>query len=157
MTRVTEPKPTKRKSQRTPRRGRREVILIADNVDGIAALKRALAGGDVTFVTATSMADARGHLKAGLKLILCGVHFDGGRMFEFLRVAKETPATASVPFVCVRAVGVLAKPLVPRGIEIAARALGAEAYVDHLHDQNTLGEDKAVRALRDRLLDPRRS
>jgi DNA-binding NtrC family response regulator len=157
MTRVPEPKQPKRKTSRKPTPHRRGTVLIVDTDDGIANLTRALGGDDVTFVTASTMVEARRRLKSGLKLILCGVNFDGGRMFEFLRLAKDTPATAAVPFICVRAVGVLAKPLVPRGIEVAARALGAADYVDHLHAQNTVGEAKAARTLREKLIQACRS
>jgi hypothetical protein len=131
---------------------RRGTILIADMADAIAALAHALDGDDVRFVTGTTVSAARKHLNDNLKLILCGVNFDNGRMFEFLKLAKATPATAAVPFVCVRAIGILAKPLVPHGIEVAARELGAAAYVDHLHTQNTIGEARAVKSLRQILI-----
>jgi hypothetical protein len=140
------------RTSRKTRARRRGTILIADTADAIAALTHTLDGDDVRFVTGTTLSAARKHLKSSLRLILCGVHFDGGRMFEFLKLAKATPATAAVPFVCVRALSVLAKPLVPHGIEVAARELGAVAYVDHLHTQNTIGQARAAKSLRQILI-----
>jgi hypothetical protein len=47
----------------------------------------------------------------------------------------------------------LSKPLVPHGIDIASRELGAAAYVDYIHIENTQGMDKADRQLRTTLID----
>lgn len=130
---------------------RRGTILIADTPEGIETLKRSLAGDDVAFVTGTTLEEAQRHLRRGLRLILCGIHFDRGRMFDFLRLAKASLETGKVPFVCVRASGLLAKPLTPRGIDLASRELGAAAYVDHAHLENTVGIEKAAERLREAL------
>jgi hypothetical protein len=137
-------------------RAQRGTVLIADMPQAIETFRRALDGDDIVYLIATTFDEGRRLLRPGLAIILCGVHFDDDRMFDFLRLAKITPHTANVPFVCVRALGLLLKPLVPRGIEVASRELGAAAYVDHLHLENTHGSVEVDRRLRSMLIEARR-
>ncbi|MGE5539115.1 MAG: hypothetical protein ACM30I_10875 [Gemmatimonas sp.] len=128
---------------------RARTILVAGPPECVLTVTRTLAGKGTSFQIATTLKDAERNLVPGLTLILCGLHFDRGRIFEFLRKAKASPYTATVPFVCVRAVGLLNKQLSSRGIEVASRELGAAAYVDYAHLAHTLGEDAAAKHLRD--------
>lgn len=75
-------------------------------------------------------------------LIICTVLFDESRMFDLLKFAKSTPKWKRIPFICglVRT-KLLDYPLVLEGVEIASKALGAEAcfYINN-YERNNEGE-----------------
>lgn len=74
-------------------------------------------GGFVSLVPIHRFDDAIEMLRSecDLALILCGVHFDESRMYDLLRLARESQP--HIPFVACR-------------VAIAAEALGAKAFVD---------------------------
>lgn len=82
-------------------------------------------------------------------LVICGVHFDEGRMFDLLREMKSDAATAAVPFV-----PVLGEPSrhadgIRQGIRSAALSLGADNFVDLLDMMHHHGQQETFRKLRD--------
>lgn len=108
---------------------RKRRLLGADTPVGVAMLRGVFAGSfDVIPVHTLDAAVAR--LRGDLDLILCGLHFDDSRMFDLLRLAKATPATREIPFICYRDLDTqLARPIL-EGMEIAAKANGALTFVD---------------------------
>ncbi len=75
-----------------------------------------------------------------MALILCGVHFDDSRMFDLPRTARSD--FAAIPFVCCRI----------QAIDIAAKSLGAAAFVDMPGLSREFGNDGAEAQFRSSVL-----
>lgn len=109
-----------------PYRGR---IVVADVRESISTLAHIL-GESVQLLPATSLDRALKRLDEGADLVLCGVHFDQSRMFDLLRMAKASPRSRAVPFVCYRDMrSELPAPFL-EGLDIACKALGAAEFLD---------------------------
>lgn len=107
----------------------RRKILAAMRPEGAVAVERAL-GRYAQVVPAYTFEEAvkRLHERDDVSLILCGIYFDETRMFDLLRLArKEFPR---IPIVCCR-IGQSEVPEVTlEAVGIAAKSMGAEAFVD---------------------------
>jgi len=123
-------------------------ILVADSPEGIAAFRRALPPS-ASLVPVHTVDQARGLLHPPPALVVCGCHFDEGRMYDLLRHMKATPDLAHVPFIAVRCVeGDLAlDDALYESVKIAVRALGGNAFVDLLRWQRRYGEAEAAHRL----------
>lgn len=78
---------------------------------------------------ATSMAEALARC-AWADVIICNVHFDDSRMFEFLHALRDTPAGRRLPVICCRVQPAPLSPNMRRAIEHALEALGIVVFVD---------------------------
>jgi hypothetical protein len=87
-------------------------------------------GGVVSLVPIHRFDDASEMLRSecDLALILCGVHFDESRMYDLLRLARESQP--HIPFVACRVLETRLSHISVQAIAIAAEALGAKAFVD---------------------------
>jgi hypothetical protein len=123
-------------------------ILVADTPEGVAAFRRALPN-TALLVPAHSVEEARGLLHPPPALVVCGCHFDEGRMYDLLRHMKATPELARVPFMAVRCIeGDMAlDDALFESVKIAVRALGGNAFVDLLRWQRKHGEAEAAHRL----------
>ena len=114
-------------------------ILVADDAASFHALREALAT-DLPLVRVGTLEQARRALADRPPLVVCGCHFDEGRMYDLLRHMKATPALADVPFVAVRCVeDDLLDDALYESVKIAVRALGGNAFVDLLRWQRRWG------------------
>jgi hypothetical protein len=77
-------------------------------------------------------------------LILCGVHFDESRMFEFFTAVCRMPK----PFVCFRGLQTPIAPAALRVIKLASEVLGSAGFIDFVRLCADLGEIEAVRQAR---------
>jgi hypothetical protein len=123
-------------------------ILVADTPEGVAAFRRALPPAAL-LVPAYSVDEARALMEPPPALVVCGCHFDEGRMYDLLRHMKATPELARVPFMAVRCVeGDMAlDDALFESVKIAVRALGGNAFVDLLRWQRRHGEAEAAHRL----------
>ena len=122
-------------------------ILVADHPESFHAFRDALTSNHqlVHVVTLEEARDALGQRPA---LVVCGCHFDEGRMYDLLRLLKAEPATRGVPFVAVRCVeGELLDDTLYESVKIAVRALGGNAFVDLLRWQRRWGPAEAAHRL----------
>lgn len=119
-------------------------ILIADTPDGVAAFHRALTAS-FEVIAVHSLDEAKKGLGEAPSVVVCGCHFDEGRMYDLLRYLKATTGLAGVPFMAVRCVeGELAlDDALYESVKIAVRALGGNAFVDLLRWQRRYGEAEA--------------
>ena len=118
-------------------------ILVADNADGFAAFRDALAGG-FRLLPAETLDAARDALQHHPQLVVCGCHFDEGRMYDLLRHLKASQEHAGVPFLAVRCVeGELLDDALYESVKIAVRALGGNAFVDLLRWERRWGKAEA--------------
>lgn len=107
-------------------------VIVADMREGISTLTMILADS-VQLIPATSLDQALKRIDDGADLVLCGIHFDQSRMFDFLRMAKARPASREVPFLCYRDMRSDLSATLLESLDIACRALGAAEFLD-LHE-----------------------
>jgi thiamine pyrophosphate-dependent acetolactate synthase large subunit-like protein len=81
-----------------------------------------------------------------LSVVICGVYFDESRMHDLLRCVRSR--FSKVPFVCVRVLDAELPRVARDAIEIAARTLGAAAFVDFPDLVAQRGEKEAEEELR---------
>ena len=92
-------------------------------------LERAL-GADLELIPVITMADAVRVLERtrDLSVVICGVYFDESRMHDLLRCVRSR--FPKLPFVCVRILTAELPRVARDSIELAARTLGAAAFID---------------------------
>ena len=105
-----------------------------------------LLGAGVDYLPARSMDDAVHGFELHPDMIVCNVRFDESRMMNLLQAAKESPATRETPFLCLRLAPMPASW--KKGVEVAALALGAIAFVDLSSMEKDLGRAAAEQELR---------
>ena len=112
------------------------------------ALVLAALGDEFDYVIAYTMTDAYAAMQGGVAMVLCGVHFDDGRMFDLLRLAKGDPATADIPFIPVLGEAPVNSAAMADSIRSAAAALGADGFIDLPAMSSRLGMGPAIDKLR---------
>ena len=103
-------------------------VLIAGTRYAIGVLEGVL-GDSFEAEGATSIAEALARC-AWADVVICNVHFDDSRMFEFLHALRATPAGRRLPVICCRVQPEPLSPGVRRAIEHALEALGIVLFVD---------------------------
>lgn len=90
-----------------------------------------------------SLNDACGYLSAKLDAIVCNLHFDEGRMFEFLAYVRAHPGTRGVPFIVLQTRQSLT-PGTVKGIQTASRAFGIDAFIEVCRLRQNRGHDASL-------------
>jgi hypothetical protein len=105
------------------------VILAAVRPQGAVAVRRAL-GEYADVVPVYEYGDAVAALRArrDIALVLCGVFFDETRAFDLLRFVRDE--LAAVPFVACRIGSRAVAPVMVEAMGIAAKSMGAAAFID---------------------------
>jgi CheY-like chemotaxis protein len=105
-------------------------ILVAASSEPRAMLGRILAGYELS--CAETLEQAEQLLRErNFDLIVCTVFFDESRMFDLLRLAKDSPEWHGIPFVCARLRRhVLEAPIALKGVAFTCKALGATAFLN---------------------------
>jgi hypothetical protein len=101
-----------------------------------------------------SVNDACSYLNAKPHAILCNVHFDDGRLFDFLLYVKAHPHGRTVPIIVSQSRPTLTPPMI-KGIEAASRSIGIAAFIEIFEWTQAYGPDEAsirVRATIDKIL-----
>jgi PleD family two-component response regulator len=125
-------------------------ILVADGRDIQRRLGPILEPHEPTFVH--TLTDAKRALaRDGYDLVIIGVHFDESRMFDLLRQVRADERYQATPVVCV-ASQPFDTPISVEGLEIATRALAADAFVDFAKYAGREAGDAAIRGVVERLL-----
>ena len=122
-------------------------ILVADHAEAFAAFRKALASNHALAHVET-LEQAKAALSADCALVVCGCHFDEGRMYDLLRHMKATTELRQLPFLAVRCVeDELLDDTLYESVKIAVRALGGNAFVDLLRWQRRWGPAQASHRL----------
>ena len=122
-------------------------ILVADLPEAFHVFRSALAAS-YTLVPVTTLEQARAALAEQPALVVCGCHFDEGRMYDLLRFLKASPGLERIPFLATRCVpGELLEDALYESVKIAVRALGGNAFVDLLRWQQRWGAAEASHRL----------
>lgn len=123
-------------------------ILVADRAESDRRLCAILAGHELVFVR--TMDDAQRALaREQFALILIGVHFDDSRMFDLLRCLPQGTTA-----VCVRSQHFQSTAITLEGLEIAAKALGCNLFLDLTWYADDAAGNAAVRKLLEALINP---
>src|SRR6185503_14010181 len=128
-------------------------ILVADGPDIERRLGTILEPYRAMFVH-TLAAAKRALASDGYDLIIIGVHFDESRMFDLLRQVRADERYEETPVVCVASQPFDA-PISVKSLEIATRALAADAFVDFAKYRDPDAGTAAIRSIVERLLDDR--
>lgn len=96
-----------------------------------------------------TLRDATSRLSPDTGIIVCGVHFDQGAMFDLLRVVKADPATSSIPFLLIVRRNTSHSEAMIDGIRSAAKILGVSAFIDLSTYRTDLDDAGRAAALRD--------
>ncbi len=122
-------------------------ILVAEEPAAFAAFRDALTSS-YTLVHAATLDEALASLADPPALVVCGCHFDEGRMYDLLRHLRAEPGLRAVPFLGVRCTpDKLLDGALYESVKIAVRALGGNAFVDLLRWQKRWGEAQAAHRL----------
>jgi CheY-like chemotaxis protein len=122
-------------------------VLVADDIESIAIFRDALTTS-YELLPAYTLKQAREKLFPPPDLVVCGCHFDEGRMYDLLRYLKAEPELERTPFLAVRCVeDELLDDALYESVKIAVRALGGNAFVDLARWQRRWGEAEASHRL----------
>lgn len=122
-------------------------IVVADEPESFDAFADAL-HSSFALAHVASFERAKAALAEPPALVVCGCHFDEGRIYDLLRYVKADPALAQVPFMAVRCVeGELLDDALYESVKIAVRALGGHTFVDLLRWQRRWGAAEASHRL----------
>jgi hypothetical protein len=117
-------------------------IVVADTAEAFALLRDSLEGA-YTLRNAPDLAAARKAIDADTPLVICGCHFDEGRLYDLLRQLKSDPATAGVPFLALRALEGKLEDALYESVKIATHALGGNGFIDLYRWNARYGEIEA--------------
>jgi CheY-like chemotaxis protein len=119
-------------------------ILVADTPEAFDIFRRALTG-PFTLVPAATLSHVRDALHELPDAVVCGCHFDEGRMYDVLRHLKASTRLAQVPFMAIRCLeGELElDDALYESVKIAVRALDGDAFVDLVRWNRKYGADAA--------------
>jgi len=123
-------------------------ILVADHAEGFGVFRDALVSAH-DLVHADTFEQAQDALVHRPALVICGCHFDEGRMYDLLRHLKSLPGQANTPFLAVRCQRgeLLLDESLYESVKIAVRALGGNGFVDLLRWQQRWGVAEASHRL----------
>ncbi len=126
-------------------------IVLADHADGVELLRGTLAGVPLGLVGAHTLPEARAAVGPATPLVICGCHFDDGRMYELLRHLKSQAALESIPFLSVRAVAGELEDAMYESVKIATHVLGGSGFIDLFRWRRLYGEAEAGRQFAQRV------
>jgi CheY-like chemotaxis protein len=96
----------------------------------------------------TTLSAAEAALNKNFDLIVCGVHFNDGQFYDFLRLAKAHPHTRHIPFVVVLADKESKSHYISQSVETASKALGADKVIPLSQWRDELGDEAAFEKFR---------
>lgn len=129
----------------------RKRVLIAESREGYRTLAGIL-GDEFTLVPVHTLGEgldlARSH---AVDAIVCGQHFEGSQMLQFLERVKAHAPAADIPFICCRATPTSLRTTALAAMREACEALGAVAYIDLPELERDAGAERAAIEFRDAL------
>ena len=121
-------------------------ILVADVADADQRMRAIFAGAELRFARTHDHA-LRELAEGACDLLVIGVHFDDSRMFDLLRAVRTDQRFAGLPVVCVKSRRPGRISIASQDLEMAVRALGADAFLDLSdleHDEALRGKLRAL-------------
>jgi hypothetical protein len=128
-------------------------VLIADTPAGDRRISEILSGHELEFVRTLAEAQ-RAVERDGFALVLVGVHFDESRMFDLLRYVQARGEPRGCAVICMRTHHFASTAISIEGLEIAAKALGCNLFLDLTWYADDAAGNNAVRKLLEALISP---
>lgn len=125
-------------------------IVIAETPEAFGRLRSTL-DGEGPLVHARSLQDARQAVGADTALVVCGCHFDEGRMYDLLRWMRAQPQLKSTPFLAIRVLEGGLDDTMYESVKIATHALGGDGFVDLHRWERRYGREQAASRLAQRV------
>jgi hypothetical protein len=119
----------------------RKKILLAVRPADFASISEFL-GTEFDFVACTTLEEAIAHLTENIGLILCGVHFDCGKMFELLEASQANPATRWVPHYLLVSEDTNYSHAILEGIRSAATVKGVSGFINFAQMVHAQGREE---------------
>ncbi len=126
---------------------RKKKLLIAIRPEDVV-LTKAILGDEFEILMCHTFSDACANLDETVGLVACGVHFDSGKVFDFLRHVRDNPNTGQLPFFILLGAGSRYSPAIVSGIKAAARLLAVSGFTDLTRFADKIGKEAAFEALR---------
>jgi hypothetical protein len=117
-------------------------ILLAVRPTDFANISEFL-GAEFDFTVCTTLKEAIAHLTEDIGLILCGVRFDSGQMFELLEASRANPATRLVPYYLIVGKDTNYSYPILDGIRSAAKVKGISGFIHVSRLVFDLGREEA--------------
>lgn len=127
----------------------RKKLLIAVREDDMP-LALAVLGPDFDVVFCHTLDAAKQALEEGIDVVVSGVHFDSGAVFELLQYVRSSPTHGKLPFFVLLDTSnrYSYSPAIIHGLKTAAKALGATEFTDLGALVGKFGREDAVEILR---------
>jgi hypothetical protein len=122
-------------------------ILVAIRPEHQEIFSTILKNYDLAFVHSIERAHA--DLSPEFQLILCGLHFENGRMYDFLKFSKAYQKTKDIPFLCVQVTGGILPAGAFKSMVTAFDVLGGDMFVQLAKWRIELGDEQAFNKLLD--------
>jgi CheY-like chemotaxis protein len=128
-------------------------LLVAVSTPSLQGLLPDILGRH-TLVFAANLEKALALLEArqDFDLILCGLHFDSGKMYELLEAAKSSKTTAHIPFLCVQLIGSILPYGAFKSMRAAFDILGGDLFIQVAKWRIEYGDEEAFRKFNDVIL-----
>lgn len=132
----------------TGQNNRKKLVIAIRKVD--VAVTKAILGDEFEVVFCHTMEDAQAAIDEQVGIVVCGVHFAQGAVFELLQFVRSNPASKQVPFfVMLDTAGRYNySPAIVHGLRAAAKALGATGFTDLSALVEKAGREDAIEILR---------
>ncbi|MEC4723581.1 hypothetical protein RY831_31055 [Noviherbaspirillum sp. CPCC 100848] len=127
----------------------RKKLLIAVREEDMP-LARAVLGFDFDVVCCHTIEAAKRMLGEGIDVVVSGVHFDSGAVFELLQHVRSSSMHGKLPFFVLLDSGhrYSYSPAIIHGLKTAAKALKATEFIDLAALVEQFGRKEAVEILR---------
>ena len=125
-------------------------IVVADEPLAMPLIQQHLPAG-FRLSHASTLEAAKALVKAETPLVLCGCHFDDGRMYDLLRWMRASPPLKHVPFLAVRMLEGQLDDAIYESVKIAVDAVGGDGFIDLYRWQLRYGDQSAGQRLAQRV------
>jgi hypothetical protein len=123
-------------------------LVAADTDEAVDHLRKTLQGA-WRLDAARTLDQARQAITPDTPLVLCGVHFDEGRMYDLLRWLRAQPELRHIPFLTMRALEGELDDAMYESVKIATGALGGNGFIDLMRWERRYGAHEAARRFAD--------
>jgi hypothetical protein len=132
----------------TSRNNCRKIIIAVREAD--VPIAQAMLGNEFDLVFCHTLEDAQAAIHGQVGIMVCGVHFAQGAVFELLQFVRSNPVSTQVPFfVMLDTAGRYNySPAIVHGLRAAAKALGATGFIDLSALVEKAGREEAIEILR---------
>ncbi|KIF79795.1 hypothetical protein TSA66_01435 [Noviherbaspirillum autotrophicum] len=131
----------------------KRTLLLAIRPDD-KPLATAIIDDDYHAVYCHTYEQAQACLDEDIYAVVCGIHFDNGKVFDYLRHVRTHPAGRDIPVFILLGNSSRYSPSIVHGMRRAAEVLGVTAFTDLIRLVDKVGKERAIDLLRQGLRHP---